>query len=80
MVKEFKLISNIKDLLLGMDIPERNRNPHWLAREAGLTYRIVLNLYNSETIPYTTPMRTLLAIADVLKVKVDDLYTLEDSE
>jgi hypothetical protein len=77
-VKEFRLVSNIKDLLLGMDIPERNRNPHWLARETGLTYRIVLNLYNSETIPYTTQMGTLLAIAQVLGVTVDDLYTIEE--
>lgn len=77
-MKEIRLVNHIQELLLGMDIPERNRNPHWLAREAGLTYRIVLNLYNAETIPYTTSMGTLLSIAEVLGVKVDDLYTVEE--
>lgn len=73
-MKQFKLINNIKALLDKMNIPERDKNPHWLAREAGLTYRIVLRLYNSETIPVTTPISTLLLIASVLGVDERELY------
>jgi hypothetical protein len=64
-----KLENNIKKL-----VDEKGDNPHMISKATGLTYRIVLKLYSSEEIPTTTPIGTLLAIAEYLGVGVDSLY------
>jgi hypothetical protein len=70
-MEQMELVSRIKFLL-----DKTGQNPHWLSMQSGLTYRVVLRLYNSATIPLTTPIGTLLSIAKVLGVKVDDLYEI----
>lgn len=52
-------------------------NPHQVSNKTKTTYRIILGLYNSDTISLDIRMSTLWAIATVLGVKVDDLYTVE---
>jgi hypothetical protein len=52
-------------------------NPHALARDARITYRIVRRLYNEPYIKPTTPIGTLDALAVTLGVTVDDLYKRE---
>lgn len=66
------MISKIKTLL-----DAKGKNPHWLSQQANITYRIVLRLCSSETIPPTTPIGTLWSIAEVLGTSVDDLYIIE---
>jgi hypothetical protein len=70
-MKQAKLVSHIRSL-----VDNTGHNPHWVSMQSGLTYRVVLRLYNSETIPLTTPIGTLLSIANALGVTVDDLYEI----
>jgi hypothetical protein len=52
-------------------------NPHALAIDSGVTYRIVRRLYNAEYIKPTTPIGTLYKISRSLGVTVDDLFRPE---
>ena len=69
-----RMANKIKQL-----IDDRETNPHQVSQKAGLTYRIVLSLYNAEYIKGTTPIDTLQRVADVLGVSVGDLYEPERS-
>lgn len=66
------MVNQIKSLLDSIE-----KNPHWLSRQSNVTYRIVLGLYKSYTIPPTTSIGTLWSIASALGVGVDDLYKIE---
>lgn len=58
-------------------IDEMNTNPHAVSRKAGLTYRIVLELYNADQVKPSTPIGTLVKIANVLEVPVTDLFEVK---
>lgn len=58
-------------------IDERETNPHAVSQQAGITYRIVLQLYNADSIKLSTPVGTLQKIADALGVPVTDLFDVE---
>ena len=67
-----KMINKIKQL-----IDEHNTNPHAVSRKSGLTYRIVLDLYNAEELKPSTPIGTLQRIADALGEPVTRLFEVE---
>jgi hypothetical protein len=69
------MASTIKELIDG-----RETNPHAVSKEAGLTYRIVLELYHAPQIKLSTPIGTLIKIASALDVEPHDLYTVKLAE
>jgi hypothetical protein len=73
-VEQVQLTNKIKKL-----VDDLGQNPHWLSVQSGLTYRVVLRIYKSKDIPATTPIGTLLSIARVLNVQIDDLYEINQS-
>lgn len=66
------MVSKVKDLT-----DKAGLNPHQLSKKTGITYRIVLGLYQGGTISPDVRIGTLQSIASVLGVKVDDLYRIE---
>lgn len=72
MLEDTIMVNKIKGLMDAAGL-----NPHQVSRKTGITYRIVLGLYHSDTISIDTKIGTLLSIASALGVKVDDLYTVE---
>lgn len=67
--------SKVKDL-----VDKAGLNPHQISRKTGITYRIVLGLYQRDTISPDVKIGTLQAIAGVLGVRVDDLYNLRPAK
>jgi hypothetical protein len=62
---------------IGQLIDKSGKNPHSVGMEAGISYPVIWKLYHAETLPRTTHISTLIAIARVLDVSVDDLYIVK---
>lgn len=73
MREDIKLLNLIREIAIGAGFD----NPHALARQSGITYRIVKRLYDAPYVKPTTSIGTLDTLALTLGVKVDDLYKRE---
>lgn len=73
MLEDITMVNKIKTL-----IDQAGTNPHQVSRRTGITYRIVLGLYQKDVISPDTKIGTLWLIADALGVGVDDLYTVQE--
>lgn len=73
MIEDIRMVNKIKELM-----DKAGLNPHQVSRKTGITYRIVLGLYHSDTISPDAKIGTLLLIANEIGVKVDDLYTVQE--
>lgn len=55
-------------------LDERGIKQIWLAEQIGISYKTLSNIINGR---YNTSLDIALKIADVLNVKVDDIFYLE---
>lgn len=55
-------------------LEERGIKQTWLAEQVGISYKTLSNIINGR---YNTSLDVALKIADVLNVKVDDIFYLE---
>ncbi len=51
------------------------RSIYWLAKQTGVTYKVIHRIVKSDQIPARTSYQTLKGIAEALDVKIDDLET-----
>ena len=62
---------------IGEQIKKAGTNPHALSLKAGMSYRSVLRLVNSEELPMHTRIETLVRIAKELDVPVGELFEVK---
>lgn len=55
-------------------IDERGIKQVWLAEQVGISYKTLSNIIGGR---YNTSLEVALKIADILNVKVDDIFYLE---